>query len=71
MEYDYAMVASMLEIELIACLHLLSFVCREGLSLLFPWPKNLTAVGLVQLEPAPILMWWLNEWALARILVQQ
>ena len=37
----------------------------------FPWPNNLTAFGLVQPEPAPILEWQPNEWAQAPISVNQ
>ena len=40
-------------------------------SLLFPRPNNLAVVGLVQPEPAPILVWRLNEQALAPVSVQQ
>ena len=39
--------------------------------MVFPWPKNLMALGLIQLKPAPILEWWPKKWAKVYILVNQ
>ena len=49
----------------------LAFVYREVLPLLFPKANNSIAVGLVESEPTPILVWQLSEQALAPVSVQQ
>ena len=52
----------------IACFILFVYFLFTRRVLLF-WPNNLIAVGLIQPEPAPILVWWLNEWKLSPKLV--
>ena len=46
----------------------ISFFCCQGG---FPWPKNLTAFGLVQCKLAPILEWWSNGLAQASVPVKK
>ena len=58
-----------MEVKLLVSYYL-SFICRESILSLeipiyrfFPWSNNSTVFGLVQLEPTPIPVWWLNELA--------
>ena len=50
-----------------ACFILFALLLQGGCS----WPNNLTAFGLVQPNPAPLLEWWPNQQAQALVLVKQ